>query len=480
MIRNFRKLTLALLLLPAIGAWAGTGKEKTDIPSSGDTTFALADAKERIKTLKARQGTELYVGEGMADIKDDIGDARQSARTRALAELSSAIKVKVKGQIKDDLRISGKNSEAQFQSIVDTYVDTLLTGVKDESFLDYPKKNVITVLVFVSKHDYDEAVVADMRLKLDRIQKYAREGLKARGEKRVAEALKDFADGRHWLVQLFGELPVQGDIAGDGKQEDLGAFFETQVTRLTQALKLEVLDQKIIYDAKGVPNRQPLVYVKYDDGAQKFPVPNMPLTVSFAEGNGKLSPAPLKTGTLGEAQIPVTAVDASAQKVSLLVSIDPKALGQQHTETVPNIVVALERMRTLAYCVTAAGAQAVPPSFGEAIRSLLTDSGFASLQSSLSAPVNEETIRSAGLNADYLLSVRITLSGGKDEYDMYYADAGAQATVYSLPVGTASASVEGKPAHGYGVNKTAAANDALAKLKHGLLPLLKARLKDLK
>jgi hypothetical protein len=111
-----------------------------------------ADSAKRYLALKDDSG--LYVGEGVAELKEFDGDglkALAAAKERAQAALASAIRVRIQSQTKEvSSSVSGETFSAETQSLA----DVVLENVKSEDFENFPDKGKITALDYVSKEDY--------------------------------------------------------------------------------------------------------------------------------------------------------------------------------------------------------------------------------------------------------------------------------------------------------------------------------------
>jgi hypothetical protein len=380
-----------LLSLSALSGAAAGGAQD-------DGTQPARSASDEINGLRSRHGLDLYVGEGIATVKDDLGEARQSAKKRALEDLSGAIKIKVKGQVRDELKVAkGKADESVFESMIDTYVDAVLVNVKEAVYFDYPKKNAVTVLVYISKKEYDRSVTQDMQAKAGRVAKFAKEGLAALRVGAIAAAIENFTAGKQCLSDSFAALPVQADIYENGKPEDLGAFFQTRLAGIAGGLKMEAAEEKIVYNGEGHVNKAPAVYLTYEENGKRVPAENVPAYAVFVKGSGKITQAALKTGRLGELRIPVEEVDAAAKDAVIQAGVEPGYIGQTSRGDAPSCLVNLSRMKTVAYSVTFINNTSTikPASVVDSVRAMLADYGYAMVEEALPGEVTPEELKTA-------------------------------------------------------------------------------------
>jgi hypothetical protein len=483
----FSFIILMLSLVDAI--WPLGKKDKESKKQEQIEQEELKRSKEEIKKIKSRHGIDLYVGEGLTEIKGGItlGEAKSSAKQRALEDLSTSIKVRIRGTIKDELKLTPeKGTEERFESMVNSYVDSVLSVVKDESFYNYPKEDVITVIVYISKSAYDEKVQKEVRAKIDRIVQYINEGTKSLKLKSFTGAIEHFLNAERWLSEDFGDLPVKEDINKDGIDDDLGAVIETNLTNIVQDMKLESLDEKIVYDTNGVVSKNPTVYLSYEEKTGKTtPMINIPLKATFIKGEGKITDVPLKTDRLGVVRIPVERIDPEYKEAVVRVEVDMKSLGLEGKLSPSPCDLNLTKKRAIAYSVNFfnSGVRETPTSIIDSVKSTIVEYGYATVPVNINGRevVDNELKAVADLNVDYLVLIVASASGGKvGDYEMYYSNVASKVLYYEMPDRNLIFSMEGPSSKGYGTSLSSAGWDALGKIKSNLMIKLKDKIKELK
>ncbi len=107
--------------------------------------------------LYIKQNEDLFVGEGLATLKEFSGDevkAKTAARERAKATLADSIRVNVKSEITEKLQLKDGKVSEDLESVSTSKTDLFLENVKYLELQDYPSSGKITVLASLSKHDY--------------------------------------------------------------------------------------------------------------------------------------------------------------------------------------------------------------------------------------------------------------------------------------------------------------------------------------
>jgi hypothetical protein len=127
-------------------------KDKSD-----DYKNTLKEYRKEIELIKQQHGKRYYVGEGLSDDKD-INSAVNKAKDSAMVDLLKSIRVKINSYIVDELKYTDGKVNERFEKVINTYINQLLEIVQDKRYIDYPKKNMVTVIVYVDRELYDEKV----------------------------------------------------------------------------------------------------------------------------------------------------------------------------------------------------------------------------------------------------------------------------------------------------------------------------------
>ncbi|MBU2567294.1 MAG: hypothetical protein KJ967_00780 [Elusimicrobia bacterium] len=446
--------------------------------------------EKEIKSYKDRQNVDLYVGEGRAVSEKDSDNAEAEAKNRAIDDLSSSIRIKVQTTVKDELKYaSSRGAEEKFERITKSYTREILKKVISKPYKDYPEKNMVTMICYVSKSDYERDVQEEIKKNIVQITKYAIEGLKAQKEKLYLTALENFLTGKENLKKCFYELPAQEDIDNDGKPDDLYAFFDTNIIKMFRNIKLEPVDEKVVYGTDGKLRKYPVVKVIYEEQNEKVPIANIKVNASFIEGKGnsEIANRTLLTNRLGEVQIPIERIDSSYKETSVQVELDPEALKVDEKQIQnPFCVITISRKKTFLCAVNFFNTQKRNKSemIENSLKAILRSLEYDVIDYNMKTDkVKDEDIRNMGeKNADYLIAVIIKADGGKvGDYEMFYSYITSKAEIYSLPEGDVVASIDDGPsAKGFGTSASNAGWDALGKIKSSLISKIKKEIKGLK
>jgi hypothetical protein len=121
----------------------------------GGAALHAADAGKRY--LKLKDDSDLFVGEGVVELKefkDDGLKALEAARERARASLASSIQVRITSETSEELKNGKDGSSEELSSKSKSLSDLVLENIHNEDFVDFPEKGKVTVLAYVSKADY--------------------------------------------------------------------------------------------------------------------------------------------------------------------------------------------------------------------------------------------------------------------------------------------------------------------------------------
>ncbi len=475
---------LCLAVTPALAS-----KDKVNISSDTARETAYWEAKQEIAGYKRQHGKSLYVGEGSAEIdKDndiDLGEATHIAKERAMVDMLSSIRVRVKSVLKDELKYSeAAGTSNRVDRLIESYVDQVVNVVQDKDYIDYPRQNNVTEIVYVSKDEYDELVTKDMQSKTDVITGYAVEGAKAQTARNIGQAIEDYINGKSWLKTYFEDLPVKGELKKDSPPEDLGSYFDTHLTQILSSIKMRNADENIVYNTEGKVSRKPRVLFTYEDASGTTPLTDMPAKASFAKGTGIISPVPLRTGKSGEIYVPVDRVDPGQREATVQVELDAAALRLKDNPAIPVVFIPVKKSKAVAWAVSffRDGEREQPASLADSVKMALSSTGYELKPFNISEEeISDAVVAEArGLNVDYVVYACVTSSGQKDEYGMYKSDAASKVYIYSFYDDRLVEAIEGPSKAGYSTSAEGAANAALAKLKPGLIEALKEKIKTLK
>lgn len=496
MIKRIFVVGIAFFFVSAIfNAYIFNGKEGEIWAKSGAEN---AEEKKKEKAERERAKKEIneklknpqyYCAEALAELKefkDFLWDTKKAARERAREELAKRIKVRVVSTVVDIIKSNKEQVEEILESKTQTYCDELLEEIEVRDYGDYPKKGVVTAIAYILENKYTESVERDLRNKKGWIITPLSEGIKAAEQKNFGLALSQFIKSRKTLFDNFEGIPMNEDITGDGKPEEIGGFLSARIGEIISHIEIKTMDEKIPFDNEGIVSKKPTVFVFYIDSRGKTPVSGIPLKVDFVRGSGNISKIPLQTGIQGDAQIPIESVniDPTVKEMPLNVVIDRERLGLEKSIRLPSCPIILHKAKSIAYSINFfnSGSRSKPSSLVDSVKSLLANYEYGIEEYDIKGrEVKEADIRgAASLNVDYLVHIVVSAAGGEVDYGMYYSNASSKAFIYSLPNGKIVAAIEGPSAKGYGTSVSRAGWDALGKVKSKLMGRVKEKIRELK
>ena len=445
---------------------------------------ATSDSMKRYNAAEAyiegkRGDSSVYWGEGIANIEGDIGKCKIEARARAIGDLAGQIKTQVSSDFKKVIRTNGVTnggdwSEAVEKSIeqkLETYTSQVLTNLKESRlFIDYPERGTGTYVVYISKKEYEDTVKKDMNRKKQLITDTIRSGDRAFLKKRFIEGLQQYIHAREMKQSFFGMIPVWQDIDGDNRAEELTLAIDERIRQFIGGLRLSLLNDAFLYDSEGNPETMPRVYVRHTGvtGIQS-PVAGLPLKIVFVKGEGAVTPA--ATGEYGEVEIAVNRINPKHRETVIRVGVDAEkisGLKEIATGHEQSVEIKMKRKKTIALTVSFANEkkQSIPGSLKAKVTTMLLDNKYSVIHLPFAS---EEAIKkSRNINADYILMIRATSSGGGavGQYaNMYTAYCGAALKVYKMPLKSLEFSETLKKHQGFGVSLESAGWDGFGKIK---------------
>jgi hypothetical protein len=119
---------------------------------------ALAAQSPAERTYIAmKQDSDIYLGEGVAELKDFDGDklkARSAAKERARGDLAANVSVEVKSLSSEKLESKDGKVSEELKSQSSSQADLKLDNVKYVELDEYPEPGQVTVLASLNKEDY--------------------------------------------------------------------------------------------------------------------------------------------------------------------------------------------------------------------------------------------------------------------------------------------------------------------------------------
>jgi hypothetical protein len=474
----------ALLLVGCLGAKPAPEKALKEKLPPAEVAAERARLKEMRSEAKQfiaekRRDKAFYIGEGTANIGADLGKGKLEAKNRAREELARQIRVKVESDFSMITEKRGVGASAEVQQEItqrlETYTSQVLTNVQEsESFIDFPRKGDVTVLVFITKEEYEVKVKEDLNQKKNMVVEAVKQAEKALKNKEYVRSLQQFLEAGEMQRAFFGRVPVYAEIDGDGLRDELSNHVTFRVEGITSRIQLTLLNDSFLYDPEGHLERQPRVLAQYLDGTgAKVPVTSLPLVATFAEGQGNVSSC--VTGVYGQAELPVNHVDPSLKTAVLQVTPDLASLGNFTAYDLPPmrpLKVDLTRKRAVALLVHCKnGSEGVNVTdLTDAVTSLLLERQLTVVP--VAKDKSAAAVSGDSLNADFLLSVEIDPSGGGtvgSYANMHTARCAAGLSLYTLPAKSLTRKKNLAAQEGFGVTAESAAWDAFGKSRGPIL-----------
>lgn len=456
------------------------------------------ESEEYFKSFK--NNSEIYFGEGIAQIVNgDIGEAINKAKIKARDNLARNIKVRVKSSVEFILSSKMKTGSSNLTEDIDesiniqteTYTDQLLTEVNQSDYkIDYPTRNNVTIIFYISKSLYKSTVDKDIEGKKRLIRNHIHNGTKKFNGKHFVDAIKDWLLANEFLNAFFHGLPIQDDIDGTGLPKEVNAYINDKITSFFSGVNLKEVSGKLHYDVKGQLNVVPSIYVEYEDDYGKgFPIEDLPMKIDFIEGEGELRKKVISNQN-GQAKLNIKNVNSEFKEAVVRINIDASAF--PGIENFSNLSLAyldidMKKMKTVALAVSFinGGTYSSPDQLKNALQSELLSRGLQVVKTKITKRnVSENDIEVVNrTNADYLIYVYIQSStaskvGGYD--NMYLSNSSGSLFIYQLPQGNIISSRELSSAKGYGVNASGAGWNGYAKIKEQVFTGIKSMAEELK
>lgn len=420
-----------------------------------------------------------YWGEGIANIDKDLGQTKIDAKNRALGDLTQKIEIRIETELTTVLSASAdKVVKDEFNEKIGVYTRQVITNVKELYFIDYPKKRILTYIVYIPKSDFERQVSEDLEAKRLSLRQAIIDADRIFLEGQHMAALSGWISAAQAASSFFGRLPLQDDLDNDGTKEDVFQAIVGRTNRLLAGLTISFLNDKPIrYTSSGVLTSKPTIIVQYEKDLVKTGVKAVPVSVDFSAGTGKCGNG-YTTGEYG--QIDVTAiVDAAKLSSALTARIDVKRIQDLSgfiAGNLPTATLSLSKIRMVALSVFQSGSPDIIllQSLHNDLAAFLTKHGYAHVQHWFPkiTPEKSEITSLIKQNIDYVLHVNISEpeTGAVGDFkNMYMSRCSGNALVISATTGAVLGSASLPEVKGYGVNKKGAEGDAYGKLRKELI-----------
>ena len=421
-----------------------------------------------------------YYGEVFVDITNEkgAGMAREEAKRMAREDLAKNIKVWVKSEVKDRLRLethgASEKMEENFEIISTNYAEMGLEEVEVDTKVD-PEAKIACALAQVEKEGYREKVRRDIDLKKERVKGEFSSYL-GQAQPNFKVALDHLLAARASL-EVFQGLPVKGDLNGDGKEEEFLSTIDSEIREAVGKIEIRPLSPKVAFGADGRAKSQ----VIFELRRLGLPIGGLPVKFSFITGDGRLG-EDAQTSQIGTAELRVNYINPATREAVVRARINLPAL-ETGGFTAPYADVEFYKTPTVAYSVAVVSGESAnsPQGFLDQVNDVLVKSGFEAVKAP--KPISKEP-ESGDFSlyqekgADYMLVVILrTATGEAADFGLSYANTSAVVTAYSV-IGRGVVFTFTLPAvRGVGGDAGTARWDSIGKLRAKLFTELEQQVK---
>ncbi len=261
---------------------------------------------------------DYYTGEGIAHYGDKktIDEAIEDAKKNAREDLAKNIKVVVKSTV---IRTIGEDAEMvsdKFKKFIQEKSKVVLQGVEYSDTLIDTEKKAVTITARILKRVYDKKVEEDLKEKKSRIIQYYRESEEDLKKGFYTLALKSLYRARGYIWIFFKDLPINGDLNRDGKEdEELKAAVQGKIDRLIGELTFEPVNKKLLFTSTGNVTGNVGFHIYWKEKGVYNAVGNFPVYASFVKGKGEIVMPEVTTDNTGYAELDVENIDPSYSNV---------------------------------------------------------------------------------------------------------------------------------------------------------------------
>jgi hypothetical protein len=484
-----REFILLLLTVMILSGCMILGKKKVEEVHKSPEEIKLEIQYNEVKDFidTKREDPDIYWGEGIANIGDDLGNARIESKDRALKDLSEKIEVHVESEFYRVLSgISQETGKKYSETIKDEiiqrskiYTNQVITNTKEKFFTDFPRTGTMTYFVYISKKDYEEKVQRDLTIKKAKIRTGIQNGNVEFINKNYLNAIQNWLKAKEDTDNFFGQLPLQDDLDNDGNLEEINAYLYGKMNNFFGNSSLTCMYDEIFYNAQGELTQKPVILAQYtNDFGEKHNLIKLPLKAKFIQGNGIIH-GNIQTETYGQAELQINQVDPTYRISSIHVEIDKQrmpGINLFSLPPMPSTLIELKKIKTIALSITFQNEDNIvePEDLKNTIRTILLNSGFSVLSVLISNNnVNQSDIQAINdTNSDFLLFIntRAGISSTVGGYEnMFATTCSGVVSLYKLPQGNVISSENIDETQGFGVSSTGAGWDAFGRLRDTII-----------
>ncbi|MFQ3675243.1 MAG: hypothetical protein SNJ64_01705, partial [Endomicrobiia bacterium] len=199
-----------------------------------------------------------YIIEQSVEKVANISEVSQKinfAEQKAISKLKNMLKSNIKNTILDILKISG--SSVEIENIQLEYLNLLLGDIKTKTYLDYPKSNNVTVLVYIEKSNYNSKVSKSITDRKNVVLTLIKEALFAEEQKNISLSLMQYIESRKQLEKLFPNISITEQLPPSSKTVELRSFVNSRIRDIISNLQIRVGEGKYYFNSRGEVIRRP-------------------------------------------------------------------------------------------------------------------------------------------------------------------------------------------------------------------------------
>lgn len=436
------------------------------------------EKKKEIKLLRSKNGISIYLGEGVAKIKNgDIELARKTAKNIATDALIKSIKVNVRSDFTSILNLNKKQIEEKIDYIIETRSEMILKNLKVEYFDFYPSKRDVTVLVYVDKADYDKYIIEEENKRIESFKEYAINGMKYLNNDQYIQALSNFARGYELKKSYFRNIPIKFEV--ENNTYDVEVFFENKIKEIISNIKFEITEEKFIYTISGSMMKKPYVKVYYDKNGEKLYLDYIKVLNESVKGNVNFLEKYSITNKQGIAVINVLSVSPNEAEniISLEADLSPYFV-DRNSFRYPQAFMTLYKNRIVAFSIIFDSKYKYSLLI-DFIKSAISKSGFDPLYLDINDEnnINRQISKITEKNLDYYLLVKINSKSNKlADYEFYKTKVTSFIYLYQLPEVNVVFSQSGPSGEGFGNAQEESYYDAYERISEKFIPFISTNL----
>lgn len=432
--------------------------------------------KNRINELK----NENYVGDGLANIDDDLHEARQLSKERAIASLAESIEVNVRSEVEriivERTDEYGEQFEEEFKQVIQTYTDIAISNRQDDWHIDYPVQNYVTTIVWISKEEYALRVSEDITNKINYVTGLIKNGAREFGRGDYMIGITHWIDAKSFLEDAFGRLPVEVQLTEKTDVEEANSYLNRRILNFFGNIHLFSDREEYFYDSEGKLRQTPEVYAQYMEGTTKRPIINLPLRVDFVRGSGRVD-GQMRTGLHGQTRIGIDNIDPSYPETIFNVTIDNiDGLELFPMQPPPSSTVNLKRLRSAVLSVNFTeikGNLDIKGLWGS-VSTIIGGGGFSVVEYTIRGrtPTDRDMERARQAYADYLVAASFWIdnSGPMPNFEnMYYVYYSGVLGLYDVTSGSLLHEISLSQRRGLGTTLDLASRHAYNKIRDELI-----------